>query len=64
MTNSTNLGRRRLAGRLMATAGFLMIFANALDYLLGWDGELVPLLIIGLVLVVTGLSLSTRRQQQ
>lgn len=61
MTNSTKFGRKRLAGRLMATAGFLMILANALDYLLGWDGELVPLLIIGLVLIVTGLSLSSRR---
>ena len=61
MTNSTNLRRKRLAGRLMATAGFLMILANALDYLLDWGGELVPLLIIGLVLIVTGLSLSTRR---
>jgi hypothetical protein len=61
MTNSTNLGRKKLAGRLMTTVGFLMILANALDYLLGWDGKLIPLLIIGLVLVVTGLSLSTRR---
>ena len=64
MTKSTNLGYRRLAGRLMATVGFLMIFANALDYLLGWDVKLVPLLIIGLVLIVTGLSLTTRRKQQ
>lgn len=61
MTNSTNSGRKRLAGRLMATVGFLMVLANAFDYLLGWDGNLIPLLIIGLVLVATGLSLSTRR---
>lgn len=61
MTNSTKSGRKWLAGRLMATLGFLMILANALDYLLGWGGKLIPLLIIGLVLVVTGLSLSTRR---
>ena len=61
MTNSTNLGRKRLAGRLMAAVGFLMILANALDYLFDWDGNFIPLLIIGLVLVVTGLSLSTRR---
>ena len=61
MTNSTNSGRKRLAGRLMAALGFVMILANALDYLLGWGADLIPLLIIGLVLVVSGLSLSTRR---
>ena len=61
MTNSTDLGRKRLAGRLMAAVGLLVILANALDYLFGWDGKFIPLLIIGLVLVVTGLSLSTRR---
>ena len=61
MTSGTNLGRKRFAGQLIAAVGFLMILANALDYLLGWDGKFIPLLIIGLVLVVSGLSLSTRR---
>lgn len=61
MINSTNLGRKRLAGQLMVALGFVMILANALDYLLGWGADLIPLLIIGLVLVVSGLSLSTRR---
>ena len=61
MTNSTIRGRKRLAGLLITTVGFLMVLANALDYLLGWDGNLIPLLIIGLVLVATGLGMSTRR---
>jgi len=61
MTRSTNLGRKRVAGRLIATVGFLMILVNAFDYVLGLDGNLTPLLVIGLVLVVTGLSLSTRQ---
>jgi hypothetical protein len=61
MTNNTNLGRKRLAGQLIVILGFVMILANALDYLLGWDGDLMPLLVIGLVLVVSGLGLSTRR---
>ena len=61
MANSTNSERERLAGRRIATVGFLLVLANAFDYLLGWEGNLIPLLIIGLVLVATGLSLSSRR---
>ena len=61
MTDSTNLHRKKTAGRLMAAVGFLMVLANALDYLLGWDVNLVPLMIIGLVLVVTGINLSDNR---
>ena len=44
----------------MAGVGFLMILINALDYLLGWDQELMPLMIIGLVLVITGMNLSRK----
>ena len=43
----------------MLCAGFLMIVANALDYLLGWGRDLFPLLIIGLSLVVVGVNLSS-----
>ncbi len=45
----------------MAGVGFLMILVNALDYLLGWDGEFVPLMIIGLVFVVSGMNLARNR---
>ncbi|MBR9700055.1 hypothetical protein GOV09_06365 [Candidatus Woesearchaeota archaeon] len=44
-------------GYVMAGAGFFMIIVNALDYLLGWDIEFTPLLIIGLVLVVVGMNM-------
>ncbi|MFC1786484.1 hypothetical protein ACFLY8_00390 [Halobacteriota archaeon] len=40
----------------MVGAGFVMILANALDYLLGGDGEFTPIGIIGgLVFVAIGL---------
>jgi len=61
MTNVPKPNSRKTAGNIVAALGFLMILANALDYLLGWGFNLVPLLIIGLVLVAVGLRLSTQR---
>lgn len=61
MKDSPNLNRKKTAGRLVAAAGFLMILANALDYLWGWDVNLVPLMIIGLGLVATGITLAKNR---
>ena len=40
----------------MAGVGFLMILVNALSYLLNWEGEFVPIFIIGLVFVAVGMS--------
>jgi hypothetical protein len=57
MTNSTKQISKKTAGYVMAGIGLLMILANALDYVLGWGGEFMPLMIIGLVLVVTGMNL-------
>jgi len=45
----------------MASIGILMILANALNYVLDWDRQMTPLMIIGLVLVVTGMNLSRRQ---
>jgi hypothetical protein len=47
--------KSEIKGYIMAGAGFIMIVANALDYLLGGDGEFVPIGIIGLVFVAVGL---------
>ena len=44
----------------MAALGLLMILANALNYVLSWDGESTPLMIIGLVMVVTGMNLARK----
>jgi len=44
----------------MAGIGLLMILANALNYMLGWGGQFLPLMIIGLVLVVTGMNLAIK----
>ena len=44
----------------MAGIGLLMILVNALNYVLDWDGEFMPLMIIGLVLVVTGMNLAKK----
>ena len=57
MTNNPKQNRKKNAGYVMAGIGLLMILANALNYVLGWDGEFMPLMIIGLVLVVTGMNL-------
>jgi hypothetical protein len=59
MTKVPNPNRKKTAGKIISAVGFLMILANALDYLLGWDNNLVPLLIIGLALIAVGLSLSS-----
>jgi len=60
MTDKTKQNSKKIAGYVMASIGLLMILANALNYVLGWGGELVPLMIIGLVLVVTGMNLSRK----
>ncbi len=61
MTNNPTRSRKKTAGHVMAAAGFLMILLNALDYLLGWQVNLSPMLIVGLALVVSGTHLSTTR---
>ena len=61
MTKVSGRNSKKTAGNIVSVVGFLMILANALDYVLGWDANLVPLLIIGLVLVAVGLGLSTNR---
>lgn len=60
MTSNPNQNSKKNAGYAMAGIGLLMILANALNYVLGWDGEFMPLMIIGLVLVVTGMNLSRK----
>jgi len=57
MTNNTKQSSKKTSGYVMAGIGLLLIMANAFNYVLGWDGEFVPLMIIGLVLVVTGMNL-------
>ena len=52
---------RKTAGYAMVGAGFLMVLVNAFSYLLGWNGEYTPLLIIGLGLGVTGLNLTRNK---
>ncbi len=42
-------------GYVMVIVGFFMIIVNALSYILNWNGEFVPLGIIGLVFVAVGL---------
>jgi len=60
MIDSPKQSSGKTTGYLMAGIGLLMVLANALNYVLGWDGEFVPLMIIGLVLVVTGMNLSRK----
>ncbi len=62
MTNITKQNSKKSTGYVMAGIGLLMILANALNYVLGWDGEFTPLMIIGLVLVITGMNLSKKHQ--
>jgi len=47
--------KNKTRGQIMVVVGFLMILANALNYLLSWDGNYTPLGIIGLVFVAVGL---------
>lgn len=61
MVVTADRNRKRTAGLIMAAAGFVLILANALDYLFGWEANLVPLFIIGIMLVVVGTSLSARK---
>ncbi len=60
MSEFTDTKGRKIAGYAVLIVGFLMIVANALDYLLGWGAGLFPLMIIGLALVVVGTGLYTR----
>jgi len=60
MNKSRAQSSKKIRGYVMAGVGLLMILANALDYLLGWDTDLMPLMIIGLVMVVTGMNLSRK----
>ena len=60
MINSPVYKSRKTAGYVMAALGLLMILANALNYVLSWDGESTPLMIIGLVMVVTGMNLARK----
>jgi hypothetical protein len=52
---------KKTAGYVMVGAGFLIILVNAFAYLLDWNGEYTPLLIIGLALSVTGLTLTRNK---
>ena len=56
MTNSPNPSRKKTAGRVLATAGFLMILANALDYLFG-EGQYAGSECASLLLVLLDLNL-------
>lgn len=47
---------KKVHGRIMVISGFLMLIFNALDYLLGWNQEIMFFGIIGLVFVVIGLN--------
>jgi hypothetical protein len=60
MTSNPKQNSKKNAGYVMAGIGLLMILANALNYILGWDGDFMPLMIIGLVLAVTGRNLSKK----
>lgn len=62
MKSNPKSDRRRNAGMFLASIGFLMILANACDYILGWNVNLMPLLISGLGLVLIGMNLSMREQ--
>ncbi len=54
MTNKKP-SKGKIRGYVMAGAGFVMILANALDYLLRLETEFTPSGIIGLVFVVIGM---------
>ncbi len=59
-SNFSKIRAGKVAGYAMLIAGFLMILANALGYLLGWSANLMPMFIIGLALVVVGMGVSAR----
>lgn len=61
MIEASGNKRRKKTGNAIMLAGFIMILANALDYLLAWEANLFPLMIIGLSLVAIGANLSVRR---
>ncbi len=61
MAESTDNKRRKIAGFTTLCLGFLMILANAVDYLLDLDANLMPLMMIGLALVAVGANLTARQ---
>ncbi len=61
MTDSSNYKLGKIAGYAMMIIGFLMVLANAVGYVLAWQVNLIPLMIIGLALVLVGKNLSVRR---
>ncbi len=61
MTEASDSKRRKIAGFTALCLGFLMILANALDYLLDLDANLMPLMIIGLALVAVGANLTVKQ---
>ena len=58
VSTQSSWATRKTAGTVMSVVGFLMILANALDYLLGWQGDFTPLWMMGLVVVVIGMHIS------
>ncbi len=61
MSEASDSKRRKIAGFIALCLGFLMILANAVDYLLDLDENLMPLMIIGLALVAVGANLTARQ---
>ena len=49
--------KNKIKGYFMAVIGFAMVVFNALNYLLDWDQESTPLMIIGIALTVTGMNM-------
>ncbi len=58
VSTQSSSSTRKTAGTIMSAVGFLMILANALDYILGWQAEFTPLWMMGLVVVVIGMHIS------
>ena len=49
--------KNKTGAYVMAGVGFAMVVFNALNYLLDWDKESTPLMIIGIALTVTGMNM-------
>jgi hypothetical protein len=47
-------------GQVMVVVGFIMILINAADYIFGWNGNYISLLIIGLGLGAIGMGLARK----
>ena len=52
---------QKIFGYALIIVGFLMILANAVNYMRVFNVDLFPLMIIGLALLVVGRSLIPRR---